>query len=225
MTPKEMKKQIALRVLNSVKPVKEDGRSYLLEMGQDQLIESEALPVKMGKNETVEDYQKMGIVMGEPFEDDPLFRRAKLPDGWKKEPVSSLFPGTDSSPVWTYVIDEKGRLRIFVFYKAAFYDRRAYMRCAARFLVDDQDYFLTGRANIQLATTDKERGRDIVVLDNFYMPSREIYREKLEYHEEEDYYKNPFMGKRRKARDKAEEWLRGKYPNFKDNNSYYWDEE
>lgn len=50
-----------------------------------------------------------------------------MPDGWKKEP-------TDHD-MWSRIVDEKGRERAMVFYKAAFYDQRADMRLVGRYKI------------------------------------------------------------------------------------------
>lgn len=57
--------------------------------------------------------------------DDELFIDVILPDGWKKE-------STDH-PMWSKVLDGKGRERMTVFYKAAFYDREAFINVNKRF--------------------------------------------------------------------------------------------
>jgi hypothetical protein len=59
----------------------------------------------------------MGFVIGDVVEGDPLWRLAKLPEGW-------AFRAADHS-MWSYIDDENGKQRIALFYKAAFYDRRA----------------------------------------------------------------------------------------------------
>jgi len=64
-----------------------------------------------------------GIVFGKEIDD--LLIEAKLPAGWQKVP-------TDHS-MWVDVVDEKGRKRLIVFYKAAFYDRSAHMYYCGRF--------------------------------------------------------------------------------------------
>lgn len=51
---------------------------------------------------------------------DGLFVQCKLPNGWKKR-------STDHS-MWSELIDDKGRRRAAIFYKAAFYDRDAFIR-------------------------------------------------------------------------------------------------
>lgn len=83
--------------------------------GQAKLVASTKLPVDGLENPV---FKKMGIKFGPPDEDDPLFCEAELPAGWK------LVPARDSS-YWSYVTDETETIRASVFYKAAFYDRKA----------------------------------------------------------------------------------------------------
>lgn len=85
--------------------------------GQRQLVNSDRLPVRSGGDDA---YLKLGFTFGDPDASDPLFRPATLPPGWKRE-------GSDHS-MWSYIVDEQGRKRVGIFYKAAFYDRDAFMR-------------------------------------------------------------------------------------------------
>lgn len=85
--------------------------------GQDDLVSSEMLPTKAQPSDA--EYEAIGITFGEPDPSDPLFRQATLPSGWRKV-------RTDHS-MWSKILDEHGRERISVFYKAAFYDRDAFM--------------------------------------------------------------------------------------------------
>lgn len=89
--------------------------------GQQQLVHSDRLPVEIqtgcGDQSAFEDF---GFTFGEPDPGDPLFRPATLPDGWKRE--------ASDHDMWSYIVDGLGRRRVAVFYKAAFYDRRASMR-------------------------------------------------------------------------------------------------
>lgn len=89
--------------------------------GQRQLVNSDRLPVEIqsGCGDTAA-FEALGFTFGEPDRHDPLFRPATLPEGWKRE-------GTDHD-MWSFIIDQLGRRRVAVFYKAAFYDRRASMR-------------------------------------------------------------------------------------------------
>lgn len=84
--------------------------------GQRQLVESAVLPRtrNLGDDDAFVD---LGFEFGEAVDD--LFRRATLPLGWRKE--------GSSHSMWSYVVDEKGYRRVQVFYKAAFYDRDAFM--------------------------------------------------------------------------------------------------
>ena len=98
-----------------------DPDRYILEMeaaGQSQLVNSTELPTKMNSG-TDDDLRALGFVLGDPNPSDPMFRPVQLPDGWRKE-------GTDHS-MWSKVVDQLGRPRLSVFYKAAFYDREAFI--------------------------------------------------------------------------------------------------
>lgn len=64
---------------------------------------------------------------GPRLQGDPLFCHAELPAGWHKE-------ATDHS-MWSNLVDDKGRIRAKIFYKAAFYDRDAFTRLCCRFSV------------------------------------------------------------------------------------------
>ncbi|MFF3928610.1 hypothetical protein [Streptomyces hirsutus] len=89
--------------------------------GQAQLVHSDQLPTEIQAycGSTAE-LEALGFSFGEPTDRDPLFRPATLPEGWKRE--------ASDHDMWSYLVDELGRRRVAVFYKAAFYDRRAFMR-------------------------------------------------------------------------------------------------
>lgn len=90
--------------------------------GQQSFVNSSVLPI--GCNHcTREDLESMGIVFGEAADD--LFVNVTLPEGWQKV-------ATDHH-MWSKLIDEKGRERAAVFYKAAFYDRRSHISLTPRF--------------------------------------------------------------------------------------------
>lgn len=91
--------------------------------GQVELMHSDRLPTNgnNGDRDSVdEQYLALGFTFGEPDPADPLFRPATLPDGWKRE--------ASDHDMWSYIVDGLGRRRVSVFYKAAFYDRKAFMR-------------------------------------------------------------------------------------------------
>lgn len=85
--------------------------------GQQELVASTDLP--SDTRGTDEAFIALGFSFGEPHAHDPLFRPTTLPQGWTKT-------GTDHS-MHSVIRDEQGRDRVGVFYKAAFYDRRADM--------------------------------------------------------------------------------------------------
>lgn len=84
--------------------------------GQQELINSQSVPT-----EGSEALVSLGVVLGDPDPDDPLFRPAQLPEGWK------LVPAPDHS-MWNYIVDGEGKRQAAIFYKAAYYDRRAFVR-------------------------------------------------------------------------------------------------
>lgn len=98
------------------------GAPHLIEAqearGQDQLCLSAMLPTKISDNDKAI-LEAAGVKFGEPEKNDPLFCKAELPAGWSKQP-------TDHS-MWSKLVDENGIERASIFYKAAFYDRDAFM--------------------------------------------------------------------------------------------------
>lgn len=101
------------------------------EQGQKELVESEVLPTDFNGGKK-EDFEKIGIKFGKVCKDDPIFQEVVLPDGWKK--VS-----TEHS-MWSDLVDDKGRKRASIFYKAAFYDRSAHIYLVTKFSVDAYKY-------------------------------------------------------------------------------------
>lgn len=85
--------------------------------GQRQVVNSDRLPTQT--HGTDEAFLDLGFSLGDPDPADPMFRPATLPEGWKRE-------GGDHA-MWSYIVDERGIRRVAIFYKAAFYDRRADM--------------------------------------------------------------------------------------------------
>lgn len=63
--------------------------------------------------------EKLGIEIIRVDPNDPLFSEVKLPNGWK-------IIATEHN-MWMTLIDRDGRERAKIFYKAAFYDRRAFI--------------------------------------------------------------------------------------------------
>ena len=103
--------------------------------GQLEFLESETLPSEvqdlyepdqpMVKGSGKALLEAWGFVFGKTIGGDTLFQQAKLPAGWAKK-------GSDHD-MWTHIVDDKGRERCSIFYKAAFYDRRAFLSISGRY--------------------------------------------------------------------------------------------
>jgi len=93
--------------------------------GQKDLVSAETTRLPIRGSEV---YESMGIKVLELHDD--LFVNVTLPDGWKLE-------ATDHS-MHSKLLDDKGRERGGVFYKAAFYDRKADFSPRTRFRVTSE---------------------------------------------------------------------------------------
>jgi hypothetical protein len=69
----------------------------------------------------------LGIEFGKTV--DRVFIEATLPDGWKIVPTSHA--------LWSDLVDDKGRKRAAIFFKAAFYDYNAHISFECRYVIDD----------------------------------------------------------------------------------------
>lgn len=99
--------------------------------GQRELCNSQMLPVKGGmyaRYSTNDILRSWGVVLGDPCTDDELFRPCQLPDGWSIKPTGRS--------MWSGLLDERGRQRASIFYKAAFYDRKAHIILLGRYRID-----------------------------------------------------------------------------------------
>lgn len=84
--------------------------------GGRQLAASDLLPTDLSPaDETA--WTALGFTLGAPVEGDPLFRHATLPEGWTRR--------SHQDPRGSDILDARGIPRVSIFYKAAFYDRRA----------------------------------------------------------------------------------------------------
>lgn len=115
----------AAMVMGSSNAIEHQERS-----GQQGFVHSDTLPADMreGCREALE---KLGAKFGDPVKGDSLFIACTLPEGWTKQ-------GTDHA-MWSKLIDDKGRERGSIFYKAAFYDRSAHMDLKRRYRLS-RDY-------------------------------------------------------------------------------------
>lgn len=163
--------------------------------GQMEQAAKQTLPLELRGREH---FEALGFVFGSPVEG--IFQEATFPDGWKKQP-------TDHS-MWSDIVDDKGRRRGAIFYKAAFYDRSAHASLSSRFHVS-QDYPESGPITVKVA-------------DACGMVDRKI----------EGLAKSDWRGDRAAAeeaalkvdaaRDELTKWLDATYPDWKSPVAY-WD--
>lgn len=104
--------------------------------GQKEFCQESLMPKKNNsygiQDDILTQYKKLGIeIIGDH---DELFYKVKLPKGWKRIP-------TEHS-MWNKLIDEQGRQRALIFYKAAFYDERSHFCISCRFTIRiNNDYY------------------------------------------------------------------------------------
>ena len=90
-----------------------------------------ALPARLQDGPaSQEDFEALGFEFGEVIEGDlssrsgtPLWRLTKLPGGWRLEPEPE-----NPYSYWTLILDAEATTRGRIFYKAASYDKDAFMR-------------------------------------------------------------------------------------------------
>ncbi len=98
--------------------------------GQRDLERAQQFPADMGDSRAA--FERMGLVFIGPTEGDPIFLDCRFPAGWHKR-------GTDHA-MWSDLLDDKGRKRGAIFYKAAFYDRSARAVATRRFRVTTHSF-------------------------------------------------------------------------------------
>ena len=128
-----------------------------------------------------------------PHQPAPVFVEATFPLGWFLKP-------TDHS-MWSDVLDEKGRKRASVFFKAAFYDYKAHTSG------------LSPRYGVALGEVNG------VIVCGVSDGPRNVIHTVATYSNWDDYYKNT---ERDRHRDEAARWLKEHYPECEDPMAY-WD--
>lgn len=93
--------------------------------GQKDLCRSQRLPID-GMREARPILESFGFKFGKKVDD--IFIEATFPEGWSLKE-------TDHS-MWSHLVDNKGRKRAGIFYKAAFYDRSANINLSCRYSFD-----------------------------------------------------------------------------------------
>lgn len=152
---------------------------------------------------TKSQYEKMGIKIIDNSDD--LFWGVQLPGGWE-------IKATDHS-MWNDLIDDKGRVRATFFYKAAFYDRDAFINFNTRYTtcVDHTaDY----------AEVDYERWRKSPSI-GYVKDCGEIIYSTATKDSSEYYHRQEKIEKG--IKEELEKYMAEHYPDYEDVNAY-WDE-
>ena len=166
--------------------------------GQIDFVNSTTLPKEMKGGCTIEKLKSLGIEFHDEVDD--LFVNVTLPEGWSKR-------ATDHS-MHSDLLDDKGRKRASIFYKAAFYDRSAFMRLNKRF---KYDLYPEDKYETNISCEDRQNGNWYgVVLDC----------DKIIFKTEPT--KSPSFKQEEKLISEAELWLKENYPDY-ENELAYWD--
>ncbi len=188
MTPAAFRAMADGDIDNFVAAITPGGIESQEKAGQTKFVSEDVLPKDCPKK----DLEKLGFKFLKNVDD--IFVNVVMPAGWKKVP-------TDHS-MWSDLIDDKGRKRASIFYKAAFYDRSAHMRLNRRFNVS-KNYNLKDN-ELQFQVTDCES----VVFQT------EIIKTTTKY--DETYNKIEST-----LRKEAANWLLSRYPDSDDVLAYW----
>ena len=155
--------------------------------GQETFVQSETLPKECPRK----DLESLGFVFGEDFDD--IFINVVFPEGWKKV-------ATEHS-MHNDLIDDKGRCRGGIFYKAAFYDRHADLNLSSRYSVCQNFELETG---LQFRALD---GGEVIFSTELGVTEK---------------HSDAYWTERKVLQAKAEGFLTANYPNYRDVLAY-WD--
>lgn len=143
MTPAALKALEEGNVANFIAASTPGGIEAQEATGQKQLVsDASYLPKEMLHGCTRAHLEAMGIVFG--FDRDDIFVSVTLLNGWSIKP-------TEHS-MWSCLLDDKGRERAQIFYKAAFYDRKAHISLVNRY--DVTRYVEVAKDTYATAVTD-----------------------------------------------------------------------
>ncbi len=161
--------------------------------GQRSFVGSDTLPTDIPPTEK-ETLEKWGVKFLGAVEGDPIFQYVQLPQGWKKVPTNHS--------MWSNLVDDRGRGRAGIFYKAAFYDRSAHLSLDCRYQAHfDYDLF----------------NKKAVGVTKVYDGTQVIFQtEPMSSDGKDSYHISDICSKQ------ANDWLDKNYPDWK-NPAAYWD--
>ncbi len=169
--------------------------------GQHSFVGSDTLPTDLGRHSDYDSkaiLEAAGVKFPGVVEGDDMFQYVDLPQGWKKV-------ATDHS-MRSKLVDDKGRERAAIFYKAAFYDRSAHMSLSQRFSYK-RDYDRQKKEGVTVAHV-MDCDKIVYTTEPIQLQLPMDEREKYELADQAD-----------KA---AIEWLNKNYPDWQ-NPGAYWD--
>lgn len=163
-----------------------------------------------------EQIESLGFVLGEPR--DRLFINATFPPGWTKMP--------SGHNLYTYLLDEQGRQRATIMYKAAFYDEDAWISWRQRFQIG-QDYIY---ADNDPEHNNRPVATRITIIDNGEQTKvvGEMKGKIITTYPDRPHYSVAInRGEAIELSDKdmndAKAWLEERYPDYK-NSFPYWND-
>ena len=172
--------------------------------GARQFRDSDVIPRRRDRISN-EQLLKLGFKLGGNVEDDELFQYASLPPGWTRKET-----GHD---MWTRIVDEKGRERFSVFYKAAFYDRSAHMSGNVR-------YGYRTNYDAPIATVEIRDGD--TVIQSFTKEVKNTSRDK-DNNEANKELRSKYYDALTECEEHARRWLETHKPQYSDWTAY-WDD-
>lgn len=143
--------------------------------------------------------EAIGFVFGEEIDD--LFIACQLPQGWSIE--------LSDHSMWSHVVDERGRQRMPIFYKGAFYDRSAHTSVNRRYGI--AEWNAASPDLPETITLSRTQQRCMTVTD---------YDHSVLYHTSD--YTDAERDKYDAAREECRAWLTAHYPGY-ENPFAYWD--
>lgn len=170
--------------------------------GQQAMVTSSILPLDAPWDDMVQ----IGIERGQPV--DELFVSCALPAGWRRI-------ATEHS-MWSDIVDDKGRKRASIFYKAAFYDRRAYMSLECRYTVSVEPV-------LGWAAKDYRSGGWVALVKDAgtVIWASSAIEPEPDYNADRDVWHN-WLDRKDALADAASNWLIQNYSDYK-NPTAYWD--
>lgn len=168
--------------------------------GQAQFVASQQLPRKFnGHPDGRQVLEGFGFRYG--INADELFVNVQFPEGWVKQ--------GGNHAMWSTVVDEQGRTRLSIFYKAAFYDTDAFINISRRFRISQYDHCDENGTVLPDEVDSKFYGVSVRDWDGTVL-FRAGHCGSKEWSEHE------------RLRVVAKEWLGGRYPDW-EKCSAYWD--